>query len=112
MKIIPDVFKILFITGTAIALTGCSSQLYNPLPEQMIYAKKTWPEADSTYLYKGLNLYRNKCGNCHYLYKPHKYSSDQWNHILPEMKKEAKLADEEYKRIYIYVMTMSEGTSP
>ena len=112
MKITLKFVKTILITGTAMVFSGCSSIVYHPSPEQMIEAKRTWPEANSTYLYKGLDLYRNKCGNCHYLYKPHKYSAGEWKHILPEMKKEAKLTDEEYRNIYIYLMTMSVGTSP
>lgn len=90
-------------------LSYCSSQFYIPTSGQISYAQRTWPDVDSTYLFNGYDLYKNKCGSCHYLYKPDRYTPEQWNHLLPEMKKEAKLTDEEYNYIKKYVLTLSKA---
>lgn len=93
------------------ALSYCSSKFYIPTAGQISYAQKTWPEADSSYLVNGYNLYKNKCGSCHYLYKPQSYTVDQWNKLLPEMKEEAKLTDVEYNNIKIYLLTLCDSSS-
>ena len=102
---------IILIIGAVMVLSYCSSEFYIPSHQQISGAQNKWPEVDSTFLYKGYHLYKNKCGNCHFLYRPAKYTADQWNHQLPEMKKEAKLTDEEYNCIEKYLLTLSkEGT--
>lgn len=53
-------------------------------------------------------LYINKCGSCHFLYRPYQLTKEKWTQIMPDMKNEAKLSDEEYKLIYDYLMVMLE----
>ena len=94
--------------GTAMILCHCSSKIYIPTSSQISYAYKTWPEADSAYLMNGYDLYRNKCGGCHYLYKPYSFSTEQWTDILPVMSDKAKLSKEEYNCIEKYIFTLSK----
>lgn len=55
-------------------------------------------------------LYINKCSNCHFLYRPYQFSKDRWIEIMPEMKKEAKLTEDEYDSILRYLIVMQEST--
>jgi len=80
-----------------------------PSSKHFSYAQKKWPGTDSTYLNEGYVLYKNKCGNCHFLYNPDKYTTDQWSCLLPEMKVEANLTTEEYNCIEKYVLTLSNA---
>ncbi len=106
MKIIK---LILFVFGTAVLLVYCSSKIYIPSSQQITMAQKYLPEADSTFLSKGHILYENKCGGCHFLYRPDRYSTKEWENILPEMKAKAKLTGEEYRQIKIYLYSLSSG---
>jgi hypothetical protein len=103
--------KTVLIIGTAMALSYCSPKPYIPTSGQISYAQRTWPDADSSFLFNGYDLYKNKCGNCHYLFKPDRYTQEQWGHILSEMKTKAKLTDEEYLKIKIYLSALCGGFS-
>ncbi len=92
-------------------LSYCGPKLYIPTSGQISSAKKIWPDVDSTYLFNGYDLYKNKCGNCHYLYKPDRYTPEQWDHFLSDMSKKAKLTDEEYLKIKIYLLALCGSTS-
>lgn len=100
--------KIVLLLGTAILVTFCSSKLYIPNTENITAAKKSWPEADSIFVFQGYYLYVNKCGKCHYLYKPCNYTEKQLVHVLPVMKEKAKLSQEEYHKIEVYLKSKSK----
>lgn len=44
-----------------------------------------------------------KCGACHRVYAPREVSSEKWKEQLPEMKKRAKLNDEQFALIKTYI---------
>jgi hypothetical protein len=92
-------------------LAYCSGYSYLPTSADLTKAKMQWPEADSTLIYNSYCVYKNKCGSCHFLYRPEKYNSSQWDSILPSMKKEAKLSDMELELLkkYIYVRSKDKG---
>ena len=98
---------ILFVFGTAMLLAYCSSRIYIPSAQQITTSQKYFPEADSTFLSQGHSMYENKCSSCHFLYRPGKYTAKEWEHILPEMKEKAKLTDEEFRQIKIYLYSLS-----
>jgi hypothetical protein len=101
---IPKYFLLLPI----LIILACSkSLLYIPTGQQMAYASTLSPEYDSVYLHYGYEIYRNKCGSCHFLYIPQNYSPSQWAILLPEMSDEAKLTDKEQTYLNAYLMAMS-----
>lgn len=100
--------QILLLIGATILLAYCSSHRYIPSSWEIQLAQKQWEQADSTYLSKGNQLYELKCSGCHYLYIPKNYSVEQWKKILPEMRNKAKLSNEEYEKIKVYLLTRSE----
>jgi hypothetical protein len=93
------------IIVTSFMLVYCSSYSYLPTTADVYNAKIQWPEIDSSLLYKGYHLYKNKCGSCHFLYKPENYSLSKWDSILSKMKLEAKITDEQLDLIKKYVYT-------
>ena len=60
-------------------------------------------------LQAGHQLYVNKCGKCHYLYRPNRFSEEKWLSKMPDMKLEAKLTDEEIDLVTKYILTMREA---
>lgn len=51
----------------------------------------------------GSELYSEKCGGCHRLYKKNEYSKTEWMQILQIMKIKARLTEKEYLIIEQYL---------
>ncbi len=51
------------------------------------------------------NLYTNRCGTCHELQAREKYTAKQWERIVPDMAKKAKLDANQESMILKYVLT-------
>ena len=66
------------------------------------------PEKQDT-LKQGQHLYENKCGSCHFLYKPGKYTKGKWDMAMVKMAKKAKLTTEEEKRVRDYLFTCAKS---
>ena len=59
-------------------------------------------------LNQGRKLYIAKCGGCHNLYKPEKFSAGQWTHEMVEMQQEAKINDRDAELILKYLTGFKE----
>ena len=57
-------------------------------------------------LKNGQNIYISKCGNCHYLYRPIRFSEEKWRHEMPEMSVKSKISNEQQALILKYLLTM------
>ena len=57
---------------------------------------------------RGQHLYENKCGSCHFLYKPAKYTKCEWDLHLLKMAKKSKLTAEEEKLVRDYLITYAK----
>jgi len=101
----------MLLAGVAVVLSYCSSVSYLPSHQNIIDAQDRWPQADSVYLYRGYEVYQNKCSGCHYLHNPSKYSEKDWHKILPEMRQKAKLTDAEFQPLKTYLMALSQPDS-
>jgi len=77
---------------------GCTSALYQPMPE---HASST---AGLDTLVQGRHIYVNKCGSCHGLYLPWQYDEQVWSLNLDEMQERSKITDTEKKMIYQYLI--------
>lgn len=62
-------------------------------------------------LTEGYNLYKNKCGSCHYLYRPDKFSEAKWKEDIAEMGQKARLNSKEIASIEHYILTARETGS-
>jgi hypothetical protein len=89
----------------------CSPSLYKPTLADVECGKKEYPDLTIGQMNQGMELYSNKCGSCHTLYKPKEVSRAKWDKILPEMKLEAKLSDKEYELISRYVKAKNASLS-
>jgi hypothetical protein len=87
--------SLLFFLGTV--LYSCSSALYEPdlkiIKDEALYSE----------LKEGRMNYVQKCGNCHNLYLPEKYTKSEWVQWLGKMEKKAKLSEKEKSSIFKYL---------
>lgn len=90
----------------------CAPTLLLPTEIDAQRGQQKWPDMDVAQLQEAHRLYKNKCGGCHFLYRPYKYSEEKWLQLLPDMKKEAKLDSLQYELIKKYVLIMREVTPP
>ena len=102
------IFGIAAVLLGSFILTGCSQKLYVPSQEQIVAAKVFLPEADSSLLVQGHNLYKNKCSGCHFLYRPETYTEKEWDKFIPEMKERSKLTETEFGQIRVYLLALSK----
>jgi len=93
---------LILISGLVLA---CSTSLYIPGESPQI-SKETLSA-----LQKGRAIYINKCGSCHALYRPEKYSTTQWKFQTERMAKKAKLTAQEELLIFRY-LTKNESLNP
>jgi cytochrome c5 len=54
----------------------------------------------------GKKIYVNKCARCHKFYDPSRYDDAAWSSWMTKMKKKARLDDEQYRLLTIYVDTL------
>jgi mono/diheme cytochrome c family protein len=87
-------FILLFAVGLVAA---CGSALYIP-SETEVTSKANLEE-----LNEGRAIYINKCGGCHTLVLPEKYSSKDWNTWVDKMEVKAKITSSEKEKILKYV---------
>jgi hypothetical protein len=76
---------------------ACSTALYLPVASPGI------SNSDLGEMKQGRSLYINKCGSCHTLYLPEKYSAPQWKVQVRRMAEKAKLTTMEETRILRFV---------
>jgi len=89
-------------------ITSCAPALVIPQAKD---AEKTFASGNAVSLEsltRSHSLYVNKCGSCHFLYRPYQFTKEKWISIMPEMKTEARLTDDEYNSILNYLMVMQE----
>lgn len=91
-----------------IILTGCAQPLILPTQTDVTRNQLSGNTIELEFLQQAHKLYINKCGSCHFLYRPYQFTLEKWKKELPEMKDEAKLSQEEYNSIFNYIMAMQQ----
>jgi hypothetical protein len=76
---------------------SCSSALYIPTESHETAS------ASLSQLHSGRILYVQKCGSCHTLFLPEKYSKQEWQHFLDEMQQKASINNTEKEQILKYL---------
>lgn len=76
---------------------SCTSALYKPT------ASHETATASLAQLQAGRKAYVQKCGSCHTLFLPEKYTKQEWKHWLSEMQEEAKLDTLQKQQILLYL---------
>ncbi len=82
-----------------------------PTSQDVARARQHWPDIDSMQLVHGMQLYQQKCGQCHFLYRPQRFSPQTWPRIVDKYAPKAKLTPEEKTLIIRYLVTMSVSDS-
>jgi len=90
-------------------LAGCSDTLHLPTEHDLALAPVNGNNMDIESLDNGYNLYVNKCGSCHYLYRPTRFSEEKWKMEVPKMAGKAKLSQEQQELVLQYLLTMREA---
>lgn len=89
-----------------LGILACTPLFY-PTSKDVERARHLWHDADSLQLVTGRQLYIDRCGTCHYLYRPHQFTPEEWKHNIDEYADEAKLTPQEKQLILRYLITMS-----
>lgn len=92
--------KLIAVTGIAVLLSACSVKLYEPA-EANVNKRVT---ASLNELRKGREIYAEKCGTCHKIYKPEKFNVKKWEEIMVVMAPKAELTDTEREYIFRYLV--------
>ena len=71
--------------------------MYQPVPGHET------PAATLAELQAGRKIYISKCGGCHNLYLPEKYTKQEWSRQIDEMKEEAPLDSAERDLVLKYL---------
>lgn len=90
-------------------IAACSHKIYSPTETDLAWAKTKWSNADMAQLMRGKTYYKANCGKCHGLKNPAKYTEEEWNRIMPKMKRKARIADSTSNIILTYVLTSAHG---
>jgi mono/diheme cytochrome c family protein len=77
---------------------ACGPTLYIPTSETINDPVLSLPD-----LTEGRKIYTEKCGACHNLKKPKKYTSQQWTKILDKMQPKAKISDKQRDLVFLYL---------
>jgi len=96
-------FRNRIILSAAVILCACSPALYMP---SMTDASRVGISTDSLMI--GRNLYTNHCGSCHNLHLPEQYTRAHWEKEMTEMKRKAKITDNEAKLIANFLLARSK----
>ena len=81
----------------SVIVFSCTSALYIPS------AANETTNARISDLQEGRKLYIHKCGSCHTLLLPEKYSKQEWQIWIGKMQVKALLNDHEKEEIFLYV---------
>jgi cytochrome c2 len=92
--------KTIFASILFAGCMACTTKLYIPGEANV---NKVEP-ASLIELQQGHDLFQNKCGKCHKLPKPDKYSNPQWTKILLKMALKAKINSDQSDLIYKYIV--------
>jgi hypothetical protein len=91
------------VLGLAAFVAGCASMVPPPTIAHYEYAATRW-EGRKVDLAGGRALYIEKCGACHSVFPPTKFTEEKWTSDISEMKVKAKLTDEEASKILDYLI--------
>ncbi|HEY4800306.1 MAG TPA: hypothetical protein VII99_14595 [Bacteroidia bacterium] len=104
--------KFIYITAfgfIAIELACCSTPLLIPSEQDAARTKTTETAVTLEELKSGHELYIRKCGNCHYLYRPNRFTEEKWKAKIPKMALKAKISGDEQNRVLRYILAMRDA---
>lgn len=93
--------KMKLFTGLAVLAIAYGCSTANKLPSTEVITNT----AQTIDLAQGKILYEGKCGRCHSLYEPSKYTAAEWKPIVERMAPKAKITEEQKGLVYAYLTT-------
>ena len=91
---------------------ACSAGLPRPVAADAQRAATQWPAVQLTDLQEGRTLYVRKCGGCHRLYLPNKFSPEHWQASMDEMSMRAGLDASQQLKLEAYLWSVSARPAP
>ena len=91
---------------------ACSGGLPHPNAPDADRATVKWPAVQLTDLKDGRSIYRSKCGGCHRLYLPSKFSPEHWQASMTEMSARAGLNASQRSKLEAYLWSLSSRPVP
>jgi hypothetical protein len=99
--------SILFLFIIIFGIIACTQALYIP---SLADSQNAQVSIDT--LVMGRELYVKNCSSCHNLYLPERFTSVEWEKLIPEMQIRAKISNEEASKISIYLKAHSKTIYP
>jgi len=93
--------NLLIATIITFLLYSCgfnSNKYYTPTDAN---AKKTSTSIEN--LIAGRTIYLNTCGECHNLYKPNRYTANEWAFYVGDMQERSEISDKEKQQVLDYL---------
>lgn len=90
-------YYLMAMLAAIVVTISCAPALYIPEKENVAAG------SDLVLLQAGRKLYVSKCGSCHTLILPEKYTAGQWSYLVARMEVRAKITPEESKLILKYL---------
>ena len=103
-----DFSSVLTSSVAALAFAAaCSGGLPRPNAPDAERAAARWPTVQLTDLKEGRAIYVRKCGGCHRLYLPSKFSPQHWEASMDEMSSRAELTTAQRLKLEAYLWSLS-----
>ena len=93
-------------------VVACTSAVPRPVAGDAALAAARWPAVQLTDLEDGRTLYLRKCGGCHRLYPPNKFSPERWQASMVEMSEKAGIGSEDRLKLEAYLWSVSSRPEP
>ncbi len=89
-------------------MAGCTNNGLVPSEKKIEAIKNQGFSFSADSLKEGYRLYVHKCGNCHFLYRPSKFTVEKWDSVMPVMSGKAMIAQKEKQLILNYILIMKK----
>jgi cytochrome c5 len=103
-------FTILLGFAVTIIIASCSDNSVRAIQvtqKDTDIASKKWQGVTMAQLTQGKTIYESNCNKCHKLKDPKSHTEEEWNKIVPNMSRKAKIDAASQDLVLKYVVTMS-----
>ncbi|HTA28578.1 MAG TPA: hypothetical protein VK809_12370 [Bacteroidia bacterium] len=80
-----------------------------PVESDVSIARVHWPGTTRDELNEGYSIFNDKCTDCHETKNPQDFTVDEWNVLMHQMGRKAKLDSNQYKLVIHYILTKREA---
>lgn len=76
-----------------------------PTEKDVSAGSHKYPDLQLAQLNQGYTILQTQCTRCHKMYKPGDFAQSDWDMIIPNMAKKARLTDEEKDKLERYIVS-------